>query len=268
MDETIQIWGHDCFYMPRESWDEIDKLYGEDVTSKFTKTFTMEMYINTGNQPGTQFDGEQDFFSKFGLEVRDSMNFLVSMRTFQKYIPSNIRNTPKEGDLIFVPFLNKIFEIKFVETNAMFYTLGKKDAYMAELRTELFRYSNETVDTGIDVIDDLIRENQNTTRLTLEPNTGTGGDYHLGEMVYADANTSAEVRLWDPEEKTLDVTEVHGVFQANTLVVGAQSGASYLIKVEDSLGDYSTHELHDNYDLEILADSILDRSETNRFGKS
>lgn len=100
------------------------------------------------------FAGEGDFLSKFNLQIRDNITFCVARRVFNDEI-GNIEalERPREGDLIYFPLNNKIFEIKFVEHEAIFYQLGALQ--MFELQCELFEYSNERFNTGISDIDDL-----------------------------------------------------------------------------------------------------------------
>ena len=78
--ESIQIMGHDVYYIPRDSYDDGDQIFGEYSKSRFTKAYSMESYI--ANVEG--FEGDGDFFSKFGLEIRDTSNFVVSRRAFTK----------------------------------------------------------------------------------------------------------------------------------------------------------------------------------------
>lgn len=124
--ESIQIMGHDVFYLPREAWSEDDNILGENVTNRFKRAYTIEAYL--ANVEG--YEGDGDFFSKFGLEIRDTSNFILSRRSFEKYIPSSIAIRPREGDLIYVPVMQKIFEIKFVEEELMFFSLGKRNPYI------------------------------------------------------------------------------------------------------------------------------------------
>lgn len=147
--ESIKIYGHDVFYLPRKR-ENFDKLYTEDAISSFNVSYMVEMYIK--NVDG--FSGEGDFLSKFNLQIRDSITFCLARRVFNDEI-GNIEALvrPQEGDLIFFPLNNKIFEIKFVEHEAIFYQLGSLQMY--ELRCELFEYSNEVFNTGIPDLDNL-----------------------------------------------------------------------------------------------------------------
>ena len=103
--ESIKIMGHDVYYIPREGFNATDILFGENPQSKFERAYHMEMYL--ANVEG--YEGDGDFFSKFGLEIRDTSNFVVSRLTFEKYVPSSLAIRPREGDLIFIPVMNKIF---------------------------------------------------------------------------------------------------------------------------------------------------------------
>jgi len=148
--ESIKVYGVECFYMPRTLVAK-DNLFGEDVLSKFEEAFPLEMYIK--NVDG--FGGDGDFLSKFGLEIRDEMTLTVSQRRFGEEIDTsestNGAPRPVEGDLIYFPLNNKIFEVKFVEHEAVFYQMGSLQTY--DLTVELWEYSHEQIDTGIGVID-------------------------------------------------------------------------------------------------------------------
>ena len=153
--ESIRIYGIDVFYLPRTLVKE-DHLFGEDVLSKFEQAYQLEMYIKSVDG----FQGDGDFLSKFGLEIRDEMVLTVSRRRFGEEIA--IEDTtpvdeaegvarPAEGDLLYFPLNGKIFEVKFVEHEAIFYQMGSLQTY--DLTLELFEYSHEVIDTGIAEID-------------------------------------------------------------------------------------------------------------------
>ena len=147
--ESIKIHGRDMVYIPRTLVNE-DQLFSEDTISKFENGVEIEMYINSIDG----FGGDGDFISKFGLEIRDSVELIVSKRRFEESFSHDgtiIR--PREGDLIFFPLSKGLFEIKFVEHENPFYQLGK--LYTYRLSCELFRYSHEKLDTGWSAIDGL-----------------------------------------------------------------------------------------------------------------
>lgn len=258
------MYGHNVYYMPRESYDKMDEIYGEDTASKFSKAYVIEMYL--ANVEG--YEGDGDFFSKFGLEIRDTSNFIVSRRSFERYVPSTMATRPREGDLIFIPVLNKVFEIKFVEEELMFFSLGKRNPYIFELRCEAFRYSNENINTGVEDVDIL----EDITSYSQELTLGTGsGNYIIGETVYQGANlissnTSAKVIDWNPIDKKLIVINIKGTFLSNTSVKGATSNVTYGASSTDIIGDFSDTDQFDNKNLQVEANTVLIFTETNYLG--
>lgn len=162
--ETIKIHGIDCYYLVRQDAD-IDYLFGEDPNSFFNNYEILEMYVETV----AGFEGDGDVLSKFGLEIKDSATLVVSKERFQHTVTRNNADVlrPREGDLIFIPFNKGFFEIKFVEHEAPFYQLGSN--YVYKLNVELFRYSHENIDTGIDAIDDVVENNENDDSVANDP---------------------------------------------------------------------------------------------------
>lgn len=153
--ESIKIYGIDCYYLPRTLVAE-DNVFGEDPLSKFETGYEMEMYIK--NVEG--FEGEGDFLQRFNLEIRDQITFTISQRRFSEEIlisdtqaddEGNAIGRPSEGDLIYFPLNGKIFEVKFIEHEAIFYQLGSLQTY--DLVCELWEYSHEQLNTGISAID-------------------------------------------------------------------------------------------------------------------
>jgi hypothetical protein len=263
--ESVQIMGHDVQYMPRETYDSMDSIYGEDPESKFTRAYRMEMYIS--NVEG--YEGDGDFFSKFGLEIRDTSNFVVARRSFEKYVDASVITRPREGDLIFVPLMHRIFEIKFVEEEMLFFSLGKRDPFMYELRAETFRYSQENLQVGIEEIDDIERDSSYAIRLTM----GSGsGNYTIGETVYQGANltvaaVTAEASNWNPTTKLLDVINISGTFTDATDVTGTFSNTTYNMTSSEDKGDYVPNDEWDNLQIQTEADVFVDISEVNPFGQ-
>jgi hypothetical protein len=148
--ESIKIYGLDCWYVPKKLIDK-DKIYGEDSLSEYNKSYMVEMYVK--NVEG--FAGEGDFLSKFNVEIRDQITLTIARRTFEnevQYFEFGYTR-PREGDLIFLPLNNKVFQIKFVEHEPVFYQMGALQMY--DLKCELFEYSNEIMNTGFQAIDDL-----------------------------------------------------------------------------------------------------------------
>ena len=151
------MYGVDVHYLPRKYLTE-KTIIKEVIQSKFDDAYPIEAYIDN-------FDGYNDnttILSKFGIQATNEITLIISKERFENYISPLIKNEqniklstrPKEGDLIYFPLGDRLFEIKFVEHEKPFYQLQKN--YVYELRCELFRYENEVIDTGIDEIDDLL----------------------------------------------------------------------------------------------------------------
>lgn len=256
--------GHDIYYMPRENWDDTDVIFGENIYSKFERAYQMEMYI--ANVEG--FEGDSEFFSKFGLEIRDTSNFVIARRTFQKYMPSNITIRPREGDLLFVPTFQKIFEIKFVEEELLFFPIGKRLPYLYELRAEAFRYGNEQINTGVEKIDEIEDQSVYTVELT----TASGsGNYFKDEIVYQGntletATARAKVINWEPSNNKIIVVNIKGNFVSSANLIGTSSGTIRLISERDVLKDNTYYDLYDNKDIALESNNFIDLSESNPFG--
>jgi len=154
--EAIQIKGHDIYYMPRTSVTP-DHILGEDIMSRFTQVYPIEMYLN--NVQGWEGDGE--LMSKFGIQVTDQATFVVSKRRWEDAIASQTDDLqlplrPAEGDLLYFPKTKAFFEIKFVNHLDPFFQLGK--FYVYSLQCELYQYSSETINTGNEEIDERAAE--------------------------------------------------------------------------------------------------------------
>lgn len=150
--ESIKIYGQDMQYLPRR-YGNLDPVYTEDAASFYDRAYPIEMYIK--NVDGFQGDG--DFLGKFGLEIRDRVTFTMARRIFSDEVGSNEGTTrPNEGDLIYFPLNKKLFQIMFVEHEAIFYQLGALQTF--DVICELFEYSGETFATGIPEIDKLTKK--------------------------------------------------------------------------------------------------------------
>jgi len=133
--------------MPRKSSSSADQIYGEDVLESYESAYLLEMYIK--NVEG--FEGQGEFLSKFGLDIRDQITLTTSIRRFEQLDSGYVR--PREGDLIYFPLNKKLFEIEFVEHESIFYQAGTLPVY--DLRCELFAYNQQAINTGIDEIDQI-----------------------------------------------------------------------------------------------------------------
>ncbi len=271
--ESIEIMGHGVYYIPRESFDNGDMIFGEYSKSRFDKAYMIEAYL--ANVEG--FEGDGDFFSKFGLEIRDSSNFIISRRSFTRHLPTTMRVRPQEGDLIYVPLMHRIFEIKFIEKKLMFYSLGNREPYIYEMRCEMFRFSEDEIDTGVDEIDQIAEDNSYTEKLIINTTTNYSagqGELIDGEIVYqspdgtwANATAHATIKEFYKANGALLVYDITGSFSNNANVYGNTSHADYkMISQADHKEDFVSFDIFDNMNLDTGADLILDLSEVNPFG--
>jgi hypothetical protein len=99
--ESIKIMGFDAYYLPNNNDGARDLLYGEDPLKKFLSAFPVEMYLSSS----LEYQGDKEFFSKFGLEIRNNVSVVLSKRSFNQRVPQNSFSRPREGDLIWIPFL-------------------------------------------------------------------------------------------------------------------------------------------------------------------
>ena len=154
INEQLKIYGIDVYYLPRQYITE-KTVIKEVIQSEFNYAYPIEAYIDSYEGYG----GQGTILSKFGIQELDDLNLIISRERYDTYIRELIKDLPdvklssrpKEGDLIYFPLGNRIFEIKYVEHEKPFYQL--KQNYVYELRCELFRYEDEVINTGIDFID-------------------------------------------------------------------------------------------------------------------
>jgi len=153
--ESLKIYGQDLYYVPRDLVNE-DTIFGDDAESSFNSAYKIEMYID--NVEG--FDGEGDLFTRFGVEIRDEATFVVSRRrwsqTVSRYDNEINSERPREGDLIYLPLSKSLFQITHVEHEMPFYQIGNLNVY--KLRAQLFEYTGEDLDTGVEAIDDIEKD--------------------------------------------------------------------------------------------------------------
>jgi hypothetical protein len=266
--ESIKIQGFDAYYLANDNDESRDLLFGEDPLKKFTTAFPVEMYLSSA----LEYTGEKDFFSKFGLEIRNNVSVILSKRTFSQRVPQNKFTRPRDGDLIYIPVLygtGELYEIKFVDHTKDFFTLGRKIPYFYEMQLEKFKYSNEIINTGIPGADIVNLQDSYTIDLVMQ--TGNS-NYFTKEIVYqgssyANATTVAVVADWDASNKILRVTNIAGEFKSNTNVIGLSSNSSILLSSLDPLDVSLAREVYDNRIIQNEADQIIDFSEQNPFGE-
>ena len=267
----MKIMGFDSFYLPNDNDQARDLLYGEDPVKRFESAFPVEMYLSSDP---LDYQGQQEFFSKFGLEIKDVVKVMVSRRTFSQRVPQNTFNRPREGDLVYVPFLNgtgELYEITFTEQSKDMHMLGRKQPYFYELRLEKFKYSQEIIDTGVEDIDHVV--NDSAYMIKLNTTVGNGNNYTIHETCYqaadqtqANATAVAIVQTWSSGNNILMVSNISGEFIDGQVIIGASSNAQHTLISYDPLLDNSFNETYSNKLLQTEASSIIDFSETNPFG--
>jgi hypothetical protein len=273
--ESIKQYGMDVYYIPRESRDSIDRLFGEETLKKFRGAFSIEMYLESI----MGMEGQQDIITKFGLELDDEIRLLVARRRFNQSIPRSLTKRPREGDLVYVPLVQNFFEIIFVEhenEQAMMYTLGKGrggNVYVYALKLKQFVFSEEQFNTGVEELDDQMREEYKRTILTFSSGSGT---FNRDEIVYqgssyAQANSKAIAHSWDTSNSKLYVTQTVGAFTTTKGVVkGLTSGAQWTLSdAGDNMTPFNDvfEDIADNKRIEDEANQFINFSETNPFGE-
>ena len=271
MVEAIKQYGFDGYYIANDNAVARDLIFGDDPLKRFRAAYPIELYLSNA----TGYDGEQEFFSKFGLEIRNSVSVMLSKRTFEQRIPTNVVVRPQEGDLIYIPFTGasgkgELYEIKFVQGNKDMFMLGRKNPYFYELHLELFKYSQEIIDTGVPEVDIIADESAYNIPLTLS--TGTG-NYVYKEIVYqsvdgtlANATCQAIVSSWSGVTGILNITNIAGNFISNTSIYGATSGAHYTLASYDPIESSQSYVAYDNKVIQNEANNVVDISESNPFG--
>ena len=253
--EAVQVFGHEVSYLPRTK-NNVDNIFGEDPTSSFEKAYPVEMYIK--NTDG--FEGEGAFVGRFGLEIREQITFTIARRTWKGL---DLTTRPLEGDLIWFGTANKMFEIQFVEHQAIFYQLGKLPVF--DLSCEFFEYSSEDIDTGVAAIDAVETENAYSVEYIYSSNSGifTAGETITGAQSYA----TAEVLELSTSGDNLifRVSNIVGSFTNGETVTGSTSSVTATMGVVSTefAGDVSAK----NKDIQTTADGIIDFTEGNPFSE-
>ena len=265
--EAIQIHGHDVYYVNRTFVNE-DTLFGEDTSSTFSESQLIEMYVE--NAEGG-LEGEKELVSKFGLDIKDEVTFVVSKERFQDitkqvvlesgttetfgavlledetttsesaYLVNEDESTdadrPLEGDLVFHPIINKMFEISFVDHDEPFFQLDNNPVY--KLKCRLFEYGSEGLDTGVSAIDQ-IETDSSLDALSYQFTLEQTGTY------------TEEISLEDNDLLLLDRTDGGGSDAGDNLISETQFGASsilletadtYYITVKDETGAFELDEV-------------------------
>lgn len=289
--ESIKVFGQDVIYIPRTRISE-DALLNEEF-SEFTAAYPIEMYLESAEG----FEGDGNLLGKFGLEIRDQADFVVTKRRWDSVVGVNVNDAnlgytekgkPAEGDLIYMTLTQRLFEIRYVEPKNPFYQLGNLPTYT--MTAELFEYNDQHFDTGYDEIDAIEWNNATSYSYVLTTSTNS---YKLGEEVkqWTGTNDTASpaqpinivgyVAGWDGDNNRITIISPHqstngdGTFMqfsvqaaANRKLVGTESGTSLNIVTDETttITQYNTDPFADNDEFEVAGDDVIDFTESNPFG--
>ena len=286
--EAIQIYGHDVYYMDRQSVNE-DTLFGEDTLNQFNTQHPIEMYV----EDGEGYAGDKELMTQFGLDRQvqiesgtDSTggSILLETGTIDQSEDSSVLSTvsgdnnfyiiqdtaatdsdrPLEGDLVYHPVLTKVFEVSFVDHDEPFHQLDNNPVY--KLRCKQYEYSQEVIDTGIaeiDAIEDDLSTDTTGSQFTLEQSSTQNEEisiqHSIGNFGLLLEETDGDNILFENDDSSVGTNIL--------LENAADSGdSSYLIQEDYIVGDMSTDKTSQNELFDSLDDDILDFSESNPFG--
>jgi hypothetical protein len=264
--EALKMYGQDVYYLPREIVNK-DNVFLDDVPSRFGNAYKVEMYIENTEA----FDGEGDLFTKFGIELRDQANFIVSRRRWKSLVGNRLAENnfrPREGDLIYLTLSESLFEIRKVETETPFYQLSNLPTF--KMQCELFEYNDEDLDTGIDTIDGVEEDAAFQYQLTLD---SAGSGFVVGEtvkQVFSDHDMKGEVTAFTRDTKKVKIAHAgatdgkYHTFATGVQLTGVTSGAvatPTLVEELQEIQQDAQNKIFDDFE-----GDFLDFSESNPFG--
>ena len=298
--ESIQIFGHDCHYIDRESVGE-DTFLGEDALSKFVHARKIEMYTQDVNG----WEGDDLLMSKFGLQDMSAVTFVVSVPRFQdltqqiaietatdttggailledasidqssdsstlagdfyllKDTAPDGNNRPFEGDLIFHPIFRMLFEVKSVEDEEPFYQVDNLPVY--KMQCQIFDYSSEKLDTGVTAID-AIEDNLSTDTMiyqfTLEQSSAVNENIRIHDT----ATTRGLLKDETDNDNIIGEDDSTSVGESLLLETGEFLLQEGYILGQGERGDSDIDRQAQNELFDELDDTILDFTENNPFG--
>ena len=304
--EAIQIYGHDVYYMDRQSINE-DTLFGEDTLNQFNTQHPIEMYV----EDGEGYAGDKEIMTQFGLENRNEITFVVSKERFQELdrqvqIESGTDSTggsilletgtidqsEDSSVLSTVSGDNNFYIIQDtaatdsdrpLEGDLVYHPVLTKVFEVSfvdhdepfhqldnnpvyKLRCKQYEYSQEVIDTGIAEID-AIEDDLSTDT--------TGSQFTLEQSSTQNEEISIQHSIGNFGLLLEETDGDNILFENDDSSVGtnillenaADSGDdAYLIQEDYIVGDMSTDKTSQNELFDSLDDDILDFSESNPFG--
>ena len=181
VDEQIKLFGTDIYYIPKIVLQ--DSTLDEVRYTKYQEQFQIEMLL----QNVTGFGDNAEFISKFGLRITDEVVFRVSTRRWDQEVAEHspnltVTSRPNEGDLLYFPLTQDIYEIKFVGKEEPFFQFGKIQFYA--ITAEIYEVGSDDFDTGVAEIDAVEQLFDNAIKLFMDP--GGTGDFTVGEEIVGD----------------------------------------------------------------------------------
>jgi hypothetical protein len=267
--ESIKFYGQDVYYLPREIVEKED-IFLDSIQSQFGDAYKVEVYIE--NAEG--FDGEGDIFTKFGIEIRDQATFVIARRRWRELVGDRLADAqfrPREGDVIYLPLSESLFQVMKVETETPFYQLSQLPTF--RMQCELFEFSDEDFDTGIPDIDNVEVEGAFQYELQMPPRVADDESYYLvGEdvqQVFDDYILNGEVTSWNSDTRMLKIAHTGATdgkyheWATDRPVVGPNASMTPVSQ------DEGVNEIQVDAQNKIFNDwegDFLDFSESNPFG--
>jgi hypothetical protein len=278
--EGLRIYGHDVYYLPRKIIKE-DGIFNEASLSEFGSSYMIEAYVE--NVDG--FEGEGDLLSKFGLEIRDQATLVISNKRWEQLVgrfQNPVEARPQEGDIIYFPLVNTLFEIKYVEQETPFYQLQNLPVF--KLKIEAFEYGNEAIDTGVEEIDAFESQFGARTRLITSATT----EFAVGDNVtqsQAGLTINGEIaeligdNVTAPVGSIIDVTGISADDNSNSnfkvtngsngnLVNVASGAVTPILSIDtfEPIKASDTYQTDQSSEFEDIGNNFIDFSELNPFG--
>jgi len=296
--ESLKMYGQDVYFLPRSIVAK-DTVFSEDVVSRFDDAHLIEVYLE--NIDG--YAGDGDLFTRFGVEIRDQANFVLSKRRWDEVMQdaATSQKRPYEGDLVYIPLSNSIFEITKVEDERPFYQLSNLPTY--RLTCELFEYSGEQFQTGIsaDIIEvdfayqyiltindsatnnqgqsiniNSIAESDGMIAIVGEQDSAFGGFSKIEQTLANNVTITGEIIKWDGVNNQLYLTNVgaddglyhtfrndSATLQLPTQFQDDDETTLFITAVTENAPKIDNQQ---NDAFETEGDSFLDFSEGNPFG--
>lgn len=256
--EQIQIFGFDVHYIFRK-FQNLDSLFGEDPVSKFDKSFQIEMFVSNYEF----FEHQNKIIDKFGISLQDTLTLMVSKKRFTEEASKYGTDTaPNEGDIIYFPEYNGLYEIKYVQTRNSFF------AY--ELSCELFRYSGEDLDTKIKEVDVIEGDLLTPVR---QFQLDAAKAFYEGETIYQGNDLGSSTYLGvilNQNGNLLDIRSETGTPNSSLLLKGSVSGMTAAYSSTNITEKNYVDSLNENsgaMELERAVNDIIDFTDKDPFSE-